>query len=375
MHVTIERDALLTALTAVSAVVETRNTIPILSNILLKAEGAQIILTGTDLDIEISATVAAHIRDFGALTVSARTLVDIARNAPARAEISLSLDPTKDVRVKVKAGRSNFSLPFLPAGDFPAFAQDQKICGMSLLPSELVGMIDTIRHAMAQDETRYYLNGAFLHPHNEDGSDYLRLVATDGQRIAMIERPAAEDATGFPAVTVPRKTVNLIRQIIADKKSEITLRVGKARIELEAGDIHLRSKVIYGHFPDYQRFMPRDKAPISAKIRARDLTAAMDAAAIVSTDKVRSLKFSFETSGELRISARNMEAGEAESVVDVAMTGDGLTAGFNGKYVADAAAAIKGPDLEFDLWADNQAARIRDPQDPCATFVVMPLRV
>ena len=256
MRLTIERAALLKALGHVQSVVERRNTIPILSNVLLSADGARVGLSATDLDMEIIDETPANVESAGQITAPAHTLYEIVRKLPEGADVSLSFSGD-DPRLTVQAGRSRFNLPVLPAGDFPVMSSDGLSAHVEIDTGDLIRLIDKTRFAISTEETRYYLNGLYLHVVTEGGEVRLRAVATDGHRLALAEMPAPEGAAGLPGVIIPRKTIQEVRRLLDDAGENIQFQVSPQKVRLEFGAAALTSKVIDGSFPDYVRVIPR----------------------------------------------------------------------------------------------------------------------
>ncbi|WP_304178155.1 DNA polymerase III subunit beta, partial [Phenylobacterium aquaticum] len=257
MKLTIERAALLKALGHVQSAVERRNTIPILSNVLLSAERDRLTFSATDLDMEIIDEAMAQVDQPGQITAPAHTLYEIVRKLPEGADVSLSFTG-EDPRLTVAAGRSRFNLPVLPAGDFPVMSSDGLSARIGVDVNDLIRLIDKTRFAISTEETRYYLNGLYLHTVVEGGIAKLRAVATDGHRLALAEMTAPEGSAGLPGVIVPRKTINEARRLLEDAGESVDLQLSPQKVRFEFGGAALTSKVIDGNFPDYVRVIPRD---------------------------------------------------------------------------------------------------------------------
>ena len=288
MQLTIERSALLRALSHVQSVVERRNTIPILANVLLSAGRDRLSFSATDLDMEMVDEAEAVVQVEGQITAPAHTLYEIARKLPEGAEVSLVYSGD-DPRLTVQAGRSKFNLPVLPAGDFPVMSTEAGGSRYSLAKEDLIRLIDKTRFAVSTEETRYYLNGLYLHTVAEDGVPLLRTVATDGHRLALAETPAPEGAAGSPGVIVPRKTIDQVRRLLDDGSGAVEVIVSPQKIRFEFGQAALTSKVIDGAFPDYLRVIPKgnDKqADIDNALFAK----AVDRVATISAEKRRSVQ-------------------------------------------------------------------------------------
>ena len=372
MKVTIERGTLLKALGHVQSVVERRNTIPILSNVLMRADGGTLALTATDLDIEVVEQVPADIEQDGAVTASAVTLFDIVRKLPDGTQVGLETGGS-DGRLKLSAGRSEFTLAVLPEDDFPNIQQGEGGSGFSVPASDLRRLIDKTRFAMSQEETRYYLNGIYLHAADEGGAKTLRAVATDGHRLARLDAPLPEGADGMPGVIVPRKAVLELRRLLDDAEDEVRVTVSTSKIRFESGDVVLTSKLIDGTFPDYGRVIPQGNDKIM-KVDNASFARAVDRVSTVSADKTRSVKLSIGT-GKLELLVNNPETGTATEEVSVDYPADEMQIGFNARYLLDISGQVDGETATFKLADPASPTVVQDEEDPRALYVLMPLRV
>jgi DNA polymerase-3 subunit beta len=377
MKLTIERAALLKALAHVQSVVERRNTIPILGNVLLTAGEQSLAFSATDLDMEIADSAPAHVENPGQITAPAHTLYEIVRKLPEGAEVSLGFSGA-DPRLAVQAGRYKVNLPVLPAGDFPVMPSEGLSGTMSVDTRDLIRLIDKTRFAISTEETRYYLTGIYLHTVVQEGRSLLRAVATDGHRLALAEMPAPEGAVGAAGVIVPRKTVQEARRLLEDAAETIDLRLSAQKIRFEFGDATLTSKVIDGSFPDYTRVIPRENHRIMT-VDNTLFAAAVDRVATISSEKSRSVKLAVE-SGRVILTVRNMETGQAVEELEVDYEGDPFEIGFNARYLMDVTAQIGGETTEF-RFVDRAAAAtlldpvlVLDPTDVGVQYVLMPLR-
>ena len=372
MQLTIERSALLKALGHVQSVVERRNTIPILSNVLLSAGRDKLSFAATDLDMEMVDEAEAQVNVEGQITAPAHTLYEIVRKLPDGAEVSLSYNGD-DPRLVVQAGRSKFNLPVLPAGDFPVMSTDTSGARFSMPKEDLARLIDKTRFAVSTEETRYYLNGLYLHTVAENGIPLLRAVATDGHRLALAEMDAPEGSAGLPGVIVPRKTIQEARRLMESAGEQVDLQISAQKIRFEFGRAALTSKVIDGAFPDYLRVIPRDNAKILTL--DNDLFAkAVDRVATISAEKSRSVKLAVEP-GRITLTVRNMEAGQAVEEVEVDYDGEAFEIGFNARYLLDVAGQITGENATFMFADPASPTLVLDPGDPGVQYVLMPLRV
>ncbi|MEL6686637.1 MAG: DNA polymerase III subunit beta [Pseudomonadota bacterium] len=367
MKLTLERSALLKGLSHVQSVVERRNTIPILSNVLMGGDGGQLTLVATDLDIEVSETVEAGVDAPGQVTAPAHTLYDIVRKLPDGAQVRLTINDSD--RLDVDAGPAHFTLPLLPAGDFPKMTADGFTHEFSLPASDVSRLIDKTRFAISTEETRYYLNGIYFHA--KDGN--LRAVATDGHRLALAEQPLPSGADGMPGVIIPRKTVAELRRLIDGSTSDVAIAVSEAKIRFTSGTVVLTSKLIDGTFPDYERVIPRANTK-ELVLDNKVFASAVDRVQTISAEKSRSVKLSLGQSN-LALSVNNPESGQAHEDLPVNYDADAMEIGFNAKYLLDVAGQIEGQDATFMLESSSSPALVTDSEDENALFVLMPLRV
>ncbi|QQQ18055.1 DNA polymerase III subunit beta [Brevundimonas vitis] len=372
MQLTIERSALLRALGHVQSVVERRNTIPILSNVLLSAGRDRLSFAATDLDMEMTDEAEAQVHVEGQITAPAHTLYEIVRKLSDGAEVSLSYNGD-DPRLVVSAGRSKFNLPVLPAGDFPIMSSDASGTRYAMPKEDLARLIDKTRFAVSTEETRYYLNGLYLHTVAEAGVPMLRAVATDGHRLALAETPAPEGAAGGPGVIVPRKTVDQVRRLLDDGSGPVEVQVSAQKIRFEFGQASLTSKVIDGAFPDYMRVIPKGNDK-QADIDNTVFASAVDRVATISAEKSRSVKLAFDTD-RVKLTVRNMEAGQAEEEIEIGYSEEPFEIGFNARYLMDVAGQITGETAMFKFADPASPTLVLDPGDPGVQYVLMPLRV
>ncbi len=377
MKLTIERAALLKALGHVQSVVERRNTIPILSNVLISAGRDGVSFSATDLDMEIIDEAPARVEAPGQITAPAHTLYEIVRKLPEGADVALNYTG-EDPRLQIQAGRSRFNLPVLPAGDFPAMSSEGLSERVTVDTGDLIRLIDKTRFAISTEETRYYLNGLYLHTVVDNGVAKLRAVATDGRRLALAEMPAPEGSAGLPGVIVPRKTIQEARRLLDDAGESIELQVSPQKIRFEFDGAALTSKVIDGSFPDYARVIPRDNTR-TMTIDNGLFAQAVDRVATISDEKIRSVKLAVEP-GRVILTVRNMETGQATEEVEVDYDGEPFEIGFNARYLLDVTGLIGGENADF-RFADHggattvlDATLVLDPTDPGVQFVLMPQR-
>jgi DNA polymerase III subunit beta len=365
MKLTAEREKLLAPLQAVIGVVERRQTMPVLANVLLGVRQGQLAITATDLEVELVAATEVAVQETGDITVPGRKFLDILRSLPEKLSVSLAVEGEK---VVIKAGRSRFSLSTLPAADFPVIDDINAQQTVQIPRRELQRLLEKTHFSMAQQDVRYYLNGMLL---EIDGA-LLRAVATDGHRLALCETALAAKAKNSQQVIVPRKGVlELQRVLTEDGVADVA--IGTNHVRAQIGDIRFTSKLIDGRFPEYSRVIP---AAPSAAIRAdRDvLRQALQRTAILSNEKYRGIRVTVKKN-LITVQAHNPEQEEAEEDIEVTYDGQDLEVGFNVNYLLDALAAIDGQEVELGLTDSNSSCLIRSPGNTTARYVVMPMRL
>jgi DNA polymerase-3 subunit beta len=366
--IVISRAALLPALATAVRVVERRNTIPVLANIMLAAEAGSLTIQATDLDIQITARLTCQLAGPAvSTTLPAQNLHDIVRKLPDGCEITLSGDEREWT---IAGGRSKFRLPCLPASDFPVMPAVDPGEAFSLPAENLRRAIEAVRFAISTEETRYYLNGIHLH---RDAGNGLIAVTTDGHRLARMPMQLAEPID-LPAVIVPRKTVDQILKVLPEK-GEVKLGLSASRVSLELESVALVSKLIDGTYPDYQRVVPQENANRYLVDRAQ-LAAAVDRVTTIASSS-HAVKFSF-AEGELTLTADNPDSGSAEETVPISLiSGDPVEIGFNGRYCLDMLATANSENVVFELADGGSPARVvlDGADDWSPYFVIMPMRV
>jgi DNA polymerase III subunit beta len=372
MRVTIERSTFLRALSHVQSVVERRNTIPILSNVLIQVAKGTLRLTATDLDVEVVETVAAEIARDGGTTAPAHILHDIVRKLPDGAQLEIEQGPDEG-RLSVMAGRSRFSLQALPPQDFPDLAAGELGHAFSMPASELKTLIEKTRFAISTEETRYYLNGIYLHEVTAGATPLIRAVATDGHRLAQVQFPRPPEAKGMPGVIVPRKTVLELSKLIEDAAGEIEIALSPAKIRFTVDGLILTSKLIDGTFPDYERVIPRSNDK-SLQVDTRLFTQAVDRVSTVSSEKGRAVKLNV-TAEKVVLTVNNPDSGSAEEEISASYNADPLDIGFNSRYLLDIVGQFRGETANFDFADAGSPTVIREPGDESALYVLMPMRV
>ena len=374
MKLTIERAALLRSLSHVQNVVERRTTIPILSNVKLAAEaGGRLALTATDMDLSLVAQEEAEIGRGGTTTVGAHTLFDIVRKLPDGSSVAIEQDGQAG-EITLRAGRSTFNLPTLPADEFPAAGEEQLGVRFSLPAPDLAKLIDKTRFAISTEETRYYLNGIHIHATKGGGATaMLRGVATDGHRLARIEAALPKGAEQMPPIIVPRKTVAELRKLLEGDAGEVGVSVSPTRIQFTLPRAVLVSRLIDGTFPEYERVIPSGNERV-ALLDSEEFTKAVDRVATISTDKARAVKLSLN-GGTVTISAVSADAGRAIEELDAEYNGEPLEIGFNARYILDMMAEIDGPKVRLEMASAAAPTVVRDPEDTSTLYVLMPMRV
>lgn len=372
MRITLERSNLLKSLNHVHRVVERRNTIPILSNVLLRASGADLELKATDLDLEITEAVAAMVEQPGATTVPAHLLYEIVRKLPEGSEVRLATNPDGG-SMTVQSGRSKFSLQCLPEADFPDLTAGSFSHRFKLKATDLKMLIDRTQFAISTEETRYYLNGIFFHTIEAGGDLKLRAVATDGHRLARADVEAPSGSEGMPGIIIPRKTVGELQKLVDNPDLMVTVEVSDAKIRLTIGSIIMTSKLIDGTFPDYQRVIPTNNDK-EMRVDCQSFTRAVDRVSTISSERGRAVKLSL-ADGQLTLTVNNPDSGSATEEVAVGYEHDPLEIGFNAKYLLDITAQLSGEDAVFMLADAGSPTLVRDTASDDALYVLMPMRV
>jgi DNA polymerase III subunit beta len=372
MKVTVERTALLKSLGRVHRVVERRNTIPILANVLIRAEKSKLSLKATDLDLEVIDAVDAEVSPAGSTTVPAHMFYEIVRKLPEGSQIVLEASSDRAM-LAIRAGRSRFTLQTLPESDFPDLAAGEMTHKFTLAAADLKRLIDKTQFAISTEETRYYLNGIYLHTAGNGKSMMLRAVATDGHRLAQVELPLPSGASGMPGIIVPRKTVGEVQRLIDDAEAEVAVELSQGKIRFSIGDVLLTSKLIDGTFPDYARVIPlgNDKELVVDK---KDFEASVDRVSTVSSERGRAVKLSI-SSGRLLLSVTNPDSGSATEELEIEYGADPIDIGFNSRYLLDIAAQIEGEVAILKLADAGSPTLIQDRDSAGALYVLMPMRV
>ncbi len=372
MRVILERSNLLKSLNHVHRVVERRNTIPILSNVLLKTDDAVLELKATDLDLEITEATPASVEQAGATTVPAHLLYDIVRKLPDGAEVMLKVDDDGNA-MSVISGRASFRLQCLPQSDFPELSAGSFSHMFRLDSSDLRKLIEKTQFAISTEETRYYLNGIYLHTIEADGGLKLRAVATDGHRLARAQVDAPAGSEGMPGIIIPRKTVSELAKLVDDPDVSVGTELSDTKIRFTIGSVVLTSKLIDGTFPDYQRVIPtgNDKELVIDRLTFEQ---AVDRVSTISSERGRAVKLSLND-GQLVLTVNNPDSGSATEELPADYSADPIEIGFNAKYLLDIAGQLTSTDARFMLADSGSPTLIQDTSDADALYVLMPMRV
>ncbi|WP_174273931.1 DNA polymerase III subunit beta [Sphingomonas bacterium] len=370
MKATIERATLLKALSHVQSVVERRNTIPILSNVLLEATaGGALKLMATDLDLQFVETISAQVETAGAITVPAHTLFDIARKLQEGSQVQLT---AAEGKMLVTAARSRFNLQTLPRDDFPVIAEGELPTRFELPAETLKQIIDKTRFAISTEETRYYLNGIFLHV-SDDATPVLKAAATDGHRLARVTVPRPDGAEGMPDVIVPRKCVGELRKLLDEVDGSVEVSLSPTKVRFGMGSAILTSKLIDGTFPDYNRVIPTANDKL-LKIDPRSFEDGVDRVATIASEKTRAVKMSLDKD-KITLSVTSPENGTAAEEVPGDYGAQAFDIGFNARYLLDILGQIEGDTVEVHLADAAAPTLIRENDKAPALYVLMPMRV
>lgn len=371
MQFTIERSTLIKALGHVQTVVEKRGTIPILANVKLEAKGGTLALTATDMDIALVEKIGAEVTDPGAITVPAHMFYDIARKLPDGAQIEVS---TKEAgRVSIRSGSSRFTLSSLPVEEFPVMAEGDLAHNFTLPGAECLMLIEKPAYAMSTEETRYYLNGIYLHAAGAEGGEVLRAVATDGHRLARIEVTLPVGALGMPGVIVPRKTIQELRKLMEGGEGEVQVALSESKIRFIHGNAVLISKLIDGTFPDYDRVIPSANDKL-LEVDCKKFKEAVDRVSVIAQERTRGIKLSLGA-GKVTLSANSAEAGTASEDVEASYSATSIEIGFNSRYLLEMMSQLEGDTAQFLFNDAASPVLVRDTATLGALYVIMPMRV
>jgi DNA polymerase-3 subunit beta len=367
MKATIERATLLKSLGHVQSVVERRNTIPILSNVLMEArEDGSLRLMATDLDLQVDESVPANVSQAGAITDSAHTFFDIVRKLPEGSQVELT---AAEGKMQVIAGRARFNLSTLPRDDFPVIAEGELPTRFELPAATLRQIIEKTRFAISSEETRYYLMGIFIHVVD----DQMRAAATDGHRLARVTVPRPDGADGMPDVIVPRKAVQELYRLLEELEGTVEISLSPTKIRFGLGSAILTSKLIDGTFPDYNRVIPTANDKL-LKLDPKSFSAGVDRVSTIASEKTRAVKMSVDRD-KVTLSVTSPENGVATEELPADYGNDGLEIGFNAKYLLDILGEIDGDTVEVHLADAAAPTLLRENDKSNALYVLMPMRV
>ncbi|HEY8963440.1 MAG TPA: DNA polymerase III subunit beta [Alphaproteobacteria bacterium] len=372
MKLSISRADLMRALGHVQSVVERRNTIPILSNVRLQAKEGSLSLSATDMDLEIVESVPATVQAVGATTAPAHTLHDIVRKLPDGATIEMNLEGA-GAMMTIRAGRSNFKLACLPVSDFPELGAGELDVNFSVPASSVRDLIDKTKFAMSADETRYYLNGIYVHAADHSGVAVLRAVATDGHRLARFQMPLPDGAQKMPGVIIPRKTVTELGKLLEEAADNVKISLSENKIRFSVDHIEMTSKLIDGTFPDYEKVIPNDNNKV-IEVDPKIFSGAIDRVSTISSEKTRAVKITINGKG-MTLSAQSPDAGSASEEIEINNNDVALEIGFNSRYLLDITQQIDSDGCRMILADGAGPTILQDAADESALYVLMPLRV
>ncbi|XOV86211.1 MAG: DNA polymerase III subunit beta [Pseudomonadota bacterium] len=366
MKLKLDREALLRPLQQVAGVVERRQTLPVLSNVLLQVSPDGLSVTGTDLEVELIGRVTLEGAEAGQVTVPARKLLDIVRELPDKAQVELEVT---EQRLTIKSGRFRSALSTLPADDFPTVDRSETEVTTTLNAKAFKRLIDRTAFAMAQQDVRFFLNGMLL----ELGAGYVRTVATDGHRLAMSSLAQESGEAEMRQVIVPRKGVLELQRLLNELDGEVEITIGGNHLCASTSDFTLTTKLVDGRFPDYERVVPRNGEKIVLADK-QEFRQALSRTAILSNEKFRGIRVNL-SAGQLQLTANNPEQEEAEEIVSVDYEGAELEVGFNVSYILDVLGVVEGDKVRITLHDSNSSALMEEPGDDDSVFVVMPMKL
>jgi len=362
MKLTIERNDLINVLKHTTGVVEKRNTIPVLSNILIDASSETVMFVATDMEIEVSEIVVSKVFETGSVTLPAQTLFDIVRKMN---NDDVTIQTEENGQVSISSGRSKFKLSTLPVSDFPQMPVNKSDCIFSINADDFASLIDRVRFAMSIEDARYYLNGVYLH----SCGDTMKCIATDGHRLAIAEAVKPDGMELEKGVIIPRKTIGEVRKILDETSGDVTIFVSSSKISFKICNIVIKSKLIDGTFPDYMRIIPKDNDKLLT-VNVVSFVSAVDRVATISNEKTRSIKLDL-LSNEVSLSS-SVSGSNSKDVIEATFDGEPMDIGFNARYLLDALGAIKGKDVKMHLGSPDSPAVFEEEN---ALYVLMPMRV
>ena len=375
MEFKINSTDLLKALSHIHGIVEVRHTLPILSNIILEAKDDKLILSSTNLDIYCSDKIKAEVLQSGEVSVSAVTFFEIIKRLPSGSEVLMIMEEGEN-EIRLTCGRSKFNLSTLKTDDFPIISDSDLSTNFVLSADELIRVIDKTKFAVSNEETRYYLNGIFLHKAERNSIQFLRAVATDGHRLAQYDIPLPQGAEDITGIIIPKKTIYELRKVLDDANGDVSVSLNENKIKFSFNDLKVVSKVIDGTFPDYTKVIPQ-KNDKNFKTNNSDLKNAIDRVSAVAANeesKSKAIKFCIENNS-LSLSVESQSKGSANEMIDVNYSGDKVDIGFNSKYIIDICNEVDGDEISISLSDSISPAIILDKTDENLFFVLMPMRI
>ncbi len=375
MEFRINSTDLLKALSHIHGIVEVRHTLPILSNIILEAKDDKLILSSTNLDIYCSDKIKAEVLQSGEVSVSAVTFFEIIKRLPPGSEVLMVMEEGEN-EIRLTCGRSKFNLSTLKTDDFPIISDSDLSTNFVLSADELIRIIDKTKFAVSNEETRYYLNGIFLHKAERNSIQFLRAVATDGHRLAQYDIPLPQGAEDITGIIIPKKTIYELRKVLDDANGDVSVSLNENKIKFSFNDLKVVSKVIDGTFPDYTKVIPQ-KNDKNFETNNSDLKSAIDRVSAVAANeesKSKAIKFCIENNS-LSLSVESQSKGSANEMIDVNYSGDKVDIGFNSKYIIDICNEVDGDEISISLSDSISPAIILDKTDENLFFVLMPMRI
>ncbi len=375
MEFKINSSDLLKALSHIHGIVEVRHTLPILSNIILKAKDNELTLSSTNLDIYCADKIQAEVSIAGEISVSAVTFFEIIKRLPPGSEVVMTMEEGEN-EIKLKCGRSKFNLSTLKTDDFPIISENDLSTNFVLSADELIRIIDKTKFAVSNEETRYYLNGIFLHKADRNSIQFLRAVATDGHRLAQYDIPLPQGAEDITGIIIPKKTIFELRKVLDDANGDVSISLNENKIKFTFNDLKIISKVIDGTFPDYTKVIPQNNNK-NFKTNNNELKNAIDRVSAVAANeesKSKAIKLSLEDN-RLNLSVESQSKGSANEIIDISYDGDKVDIGFNSKYIIDICNEVDGEEVDISLLDSVSPAIILDKTDENLFFVLMPMRI
>ena len=375
MEFKINSSDLLKALSHIHGIVEVRHTLPILSNIILKAKDNELTLSSTNLDIYCADKIKAEVSIAGEISVSAVTFFEIVKRLPSGSDVMMTMEEGEN-EIKLKCGRSKFNLSTLKTDDFPIISDNDLSTNFVLSADELIRIIDKTKFAVSNEETRYYLNGIFLHKADRNSIQFLRAVATDGHRLAQYDIPLPQGAEEITGIIIPKKTIFELRKVLDDANGDVSISLNENKIKFTFNDLKIISKVIDGTFPDYTKVIPQNNNK-NFQTNNNELKNAIDRVSAVAANeesKSKAIKLSLEDN-KLNLSVESQSKGSANEILDISYDGDKVDIGFNSKYIIDICNEVDGEEVDISLLDSISPAIILDKTDENLFFVLMPMRI